>query len=89
MGNIVHDDSTKETTENIPENMKNLKKNKEIKHGEHKENSVELQGEFKKLKPQTFDGVSEEAIEAWLLNIKRYFQVYRYDDNLRARLTNF
>ena len=33
-----------------------------------------------------FDWESEEAIEAWLQNIKRYFKVYRYDDNLRERL---
>ena len=32
------------------------------------------------------DWESEEAIEAWLQNIKRYFEVYRYDDNLRERL---
>ena len=32
------------------------------------------------------DWESEEAIEAWLQNIKRYFKVYRYDDNLRERL---
>ena len=36
-----------------------------------------------------FDGESEEFVEAWLLNIKRHFQVYRYDDNLRARLAIF
>ena len=50
---------------------------------------MELQGEFKKLKPPTFDGESEEAVEAWLLIIKRYFQVYKYDDNLRAHLAIF
>ena len=50
---------------------------------------MELRGEFKKLRPPMFDGESEEATEAWLLNIKRYFQVYRYDDNLRSRLAIF
>ena len=36
---------------------------------------MELQGEFKKLKPQMFYGESEEAAEAWLWNIKLYFQL--------------
>ena len=36
-----------------------------------------------------FDGEFEEAVDAWLLNIKRYFQVYNYDDNLRACLAIF
>ena len=35
-----------------------------------------------------FNGESEEAIESWLLNIKRYFQVYRYDDNFESTLSN-
>ena len=50
---------------------------------------MELQGEFKKLTPLMFDGESEEVVEAWFLNINRYFQVYRYDDNLRAHLAIF
>ena len=54
-----------------------------------KERLVELQGEFKKLRPSMFDGEFEEAIESWLLNIKHNFQVYRYDDNLRAPLSLF
>ena len=54
-----------------------------------KERLVELQGEFKKLRPPMFDGEFEEAIESWLLNIKHNFQVYRYDDNLRAPLSFF
>ena len=66
-----------------------LKKYKDIKFEKQKEHPVELQGEFKKLRPPTFDGELEEAIEAWLLNIKRYFHVYRYDDNLRACLAIF
>ena len=34
-----------------------------------KEILVELQGEFKKLRPPMFDGEFEEAIESWLLNM--------------------
>jgi len=34
-----------------------------------------LEGEFKKIKPATFDGESRtgEEVEAWLLEIKKYF----------------
>ena len=50
---------------------------------------MELHGKFKKLRPPMFDGESEEAAEAWLLNIKQYFWVYIYDDKLRACLAIF
>ena len=82
-------DSSEETIENIPVNISELRKDKEIKVGKQKEHPVEMQGEFKKLRPPTFDGESEEVVEAWLLNIKLYFQGYRYDDNLRACLEIF
>ena len=32
--------------------------------------NVEFQGEFKKLKPPTFDSKKEEDVEAWILNMK-------------------
>eukprot|EP00253_Pinus_taeda_P029447 PITA_29447 len=50
---------------------------------------VELQGEFGKIKPPHFDGESEEAAEAWLINMNKYFQVYEYDHHLKARLAIF
>lgn len=28
----------------------------------------------------------EEAVEAWLININKYFQIYEYDNNLKERL---
>jgi hypothetical protein len=36
-----------------------------------------LEGEFKKIKPATFDGESRtgEESKAWLLDIKKYFQI--------------
>ena len=86
---VVHDASSEETTEKIPKDIQDLRKDKEIKFGKHKEHPIEMQGEFKKLRLTTFDGESEEKNEAWLLNIKRYFQVYRYDNNLRERLAIF
>ena len=51
-----------------------------------KSQKVELQGEFRKIKPPTFDGEAEEVAEAWLININKYFQVYEYSSNLKARL---
>ena len=39
-----------------------------------KERLVELQGEFKKLRPPMFDGESKKVVESWLLNIKLFFR---------------
>ena len=46
----------------------------------------ELQGEFRKIKPPSYDGEKEEDAEVWLLNMIKYFQVYEYERNLKARL---
>ena len=46
----------------------------------------ELQGEFQKIKPPSYDGEKEEDAEAWLLNMIKYFQVYEYESNLKAIL---
>ena len=43
----------------------------------------ELQGEFWKIKPPSYDGEKEEDVEAWLLNMIKYFQVYEYESNLK------
>jgi hypothetical protein len=47
-----------------------------------------LEGEFKKIKPSTFDGESRtgEEAEAWLLDIKKYFQIYNYSSNMKVRM---
>lgn len=47
---------------------------------------VELQREFKKIKPPTFDGEKKEDAETWILNMNKYFQVYEYESNYKARL---
>jgi len=39
-----------------------------------------------KIKPPLFDGEAKEATEAWIINMNQYFQIYEYDDNLRAQL---
>ena len=38
-----------------------------------KRQKVELQGEFRKIKPPMFDGGAEEVAEAWLINMNKYF----------------
>jgi len=48
---------------------------------------IELQGEFRKIKPPLFDGEQEEVAEAWLINMNKSFQLYEYDHNKKARLT--
>jgi len=47
-----------------------------------------LEGEFKKIKPSTFDGDSKvgEEDEAWLLDIKKYFQIYNYSSKMKVRM---
>ena len=51
-----------------------------------KRHKIELQGEFNKIKHLTFDGESKEVVEAWLINMNKYFQIYEYDHNMKARL---
>jgi hypothetical protein len=47
-----------------------------------------LEGEFKKIKPATLDGESKtgEEVEAWLLDIKKYFHIYNYSSNMKVRM---
>eukprot|EP00253_Pinus_taeda_P022911 PITA_22911 len=54
-----------------------------------KHQKVELQGEFRKIKPPHYDGEQEEATESCLINMNKYFQPYEYDHNLKARLAIF
>jgi len=50
---------------------------------------MELQREFRKMKPPLFDGEQEEAAETLLINMNKYFLLYEYDHNLKARLAIF
>ena len=48
----------------------------------------EISGEFKKIKPPTFNGETgkgEEA-ESWLSGMRKYFQIYNYSNQLKARM---
>ena len=48
----------------------------------------EISGEFKKIKPPTFNGETEkgEEPESWLSRMKKYFQIYNYSNQLKARM---
>ena len=48
----------------------------------------EILGEFKKIKPPTFNGEIEkrEESEPWLSRMKKYFQIYNYSNQLKARM---
>ena len=47
-----------------------------------------LEGEFKNIKLATFDGESRtgEEVEAWLLDIKKYFTIYNYSSNMKVKM---
>ena len=48
----------------------------------------EISGEFKKIKPPNFNGKTEkgEEFEAWLYGMKKYFHIYNYSNQLKARM---
>ena len=72
-------DSSSEGTPSAEDRTKTDRKRKQVDH---------LEGEFKKIKPTTFDGESRmgEQVEAWLLDIKKYFQIYNYSNNMKVRM---
>jgi hypothetical protein len=72
-------DSSSKGTPLAEDKTKTNRKRKQVDHQE---------GEFKKIKPTTFDGESRmgEEVEAWLLDIKKYFQIYNYSSNMKVRM---
>ena len=47
---------------------------------------MDLHEEFRMLKPPFIDREVEEVVEAWIINMNKYFQVYKYNDNRKARI---
>ena len=47
-----------------------------------------LKGEFNKIELPIFDGEvnPREEVEAWLLGMSKYFQVYDYSSNMKAKV---
>ena len=75
-----------DSEESSGDSISSSHKRKRKRH--HRDHSHE---EFKKDKPPTFDGevnTGKEA-EAWLLGIKKYFQVQDYSGNMKARVAIF
>ena len=72
-------DSSSKGTPPAEEGTKTDRKRKQVDH---------LEGEFKKIKPATSNGESRigEEVEAWLLDIKKYFQIYNYSSNMKVRM---
>jgi len=68
------------SSEGTPSPEDKTKLDRKRKHVDH------LEGEFNKIKPDTFDGESRigEEVEAWLLDIKKYFQIYNYSNNIKV-----
>jgi hypothetical protein len=50
-----------------------------------------LQGELRKIKPPSFDGENKkgEDAEAWLLGMRKYFQLHDYSSNVEARIAAY
>jgi hypothetical protein len=46
----------------------------------------EITGEFKKIKPNVFNGeiARGEEVEAWISRMKNYFQIYNYSSELKS-----
>jgi hypothetical protein len=76
---IEKGDSSSEGTPSVEDKTIPDKKRKQTDH---------LEGEFKKIKPTTFNGESRtgEESEAWLLDIKNYFQIYNFSSNMKVRM---
>jgi hypothetical protein len=51
----------------------------------------DLQGEIRKIKPPTFDGdhMKDEDAEAWLLGMRKYFQLHNYSSNVEAIIATY
>jgi hypothetical protein len=50
-----------------------------------------LQGELRKIKPPTFNDEHQkgEEVEAWLLEMKKYFQLHDYPSRVEARIATY
>ena len=48
----------------------------------------EIYGDFKKIKPPIVNGEIEKGQEekSWLSGMKKYFQIYNYSDELKAKM---
>ena len=84
----VHDNPEGSRTQwsNKSRNYNEVESSNFLDQQELKKQNVELQGEFQKIKPPTFDVEAEEVAKAWKINMNKYFQVYEYNNKLKAHL---
>jgi hypothetical protein len=59
-----------------------------VRHQRRRHELDILQGELRRLKPPTFDGEHRkgEDVEAWLLGMRKYFQLHNYSSNMEAKI---
>ena len=62
-----------------------------VRHQIRRHELDSLQVELRKLKPLSFDGEREREndVEAWLLGLRRYFQLHNYSSNQQARIATY
>jgi hypothetical protein len=60
-------------------------------HQRRRHGSDSLQGELRKIKPPSFDGENKksEDAKAWLLGMRKYFQLHKYSSNVEARIASY
>jgi hypothetical protein len=59
---------------------------------QHKRNEGDiLQGELRKMKPPNFNGEHRkgEEVEAWLLEMNKYFQLHNYPSRVETRIATY
>jgi len=69
------------STENSPERSP-------LRYKKRRFTRDELVGELRRIKPPTFDGEVKqgEDVEAWLLGLRKFFQLHQYTPNMEARV---
>jgi hypothetical protein len=62
-----------------------------VRHQRRRHELDSLQGDLRKFKPPSFDGEREREydVEAWLLGLRRYFQLHNYSSNLEAIISTY
>jgi hypothetical protein len=80
---LLTEGSSEDSSENSTL-QKTALKTKKIKWHDNK-----LFGEFKKIRPPSFDGESEGGSRGLASEHGKYFQIYNYPGNLRARLVMY
>jgi hypothetical protein len=75
-------DNSSKGTHSAEDKIKIGRKRKQIDH---------LEGEFKKIKPSTYDGelITREETKSWLLDIKKYFHIYNYSNSMKVKMVMY